>query len=345
MLTMPMIDWVTAVIPCTHKDLIVGGSILCFDRDGNEEWSTEKALSVVGSFDNRIQIKTHQQSFETGKPSHLWISGNPVKFLQGHNIFGSCDLVYLMSKLVDAMILKGNLGICPTDFELALIRQGKYVVTRVDVNQSYHLANHVQVLSWIKAAANSSRLRYRGRGQFSGDTLYHGKSSRRWALKCYSKFLEIMAKGHKLPPELLIPQLLDWADKSLRIEAVIRSMELKRRGLDFASAWTPEAAKLLLQDLIGHLEMTDSFILPDEVVELLPTRLKPVYSLWISGHDMHTQYARRTFYRHRSELLKYGIDIAITQESLKSNVVPLIQILRAVPAEIPDWAYELKLVV
>jgi II/X family phage/plasmid replication protein len=154
-----------------------------------------------------------------------------------------------------------------------------------------------------------------------------------------------MAKGHKLPPELLIPQLLDWADKSLRIEAVIRSMELKRRGLDFASAWTPEAAKLLLQDLIGHLEMTDSFILPDEVVELLPTRLKPVYSLWISGHDMHTQYARRTFYRHRSELLKYGIDIAITQESLKSNVVPLIQILRAVPAEIPDWAYELKLVV
>ena len=185
---MPMIDWVTAVIPCTHKDLIVGGSILCFDRDGNEEWSTEKALSVVGSFDNRIQIKTHQQSFETGKPSHLWISGNPVKFLQGHNIFGSCDLVYLMSKLVDAMILKGNLGICPTDFELALIRQGKYVVTRVDVNQSYHLANHVQVLSWIKAAANSSRLRYRGRGQFSGDTLYHGKSSRRWALKCYSKF-------------------------------------------------------------------------------------------------------------------------------------------------------------
>ena len=210
---------------------------------------------------------------------------------------------------------------------------------------SYHLANHVQVLSWIKAAANSSRLRYRGRGQFSGDTLYHGKSSRRWALKCYSKYLEIMAKGHKLPPELLIPQLLDWADKSLRIEAVIRSMELKRRGLDFASAWTPEAAKLLLQDLIGHLEMTDSFILPDEVVELLPTRLKPVYSLWISGHDMHTQYARRTFYRHRSELLKYGIDIAITQESLKSNVVPLIQILRAVPAEIPDWAYELKLVV
>jgi II/X family phage/plasmid replication protein len=342
---MPMIDWVTAVIPCTHKDLIIGGSVLCFDRDGNEEWSTEKALSVVGSFDNRIQIKTHQQSFDSGKPSHLWISGNPVKFLQGHNIFGSCDLVYLMSKLVDSMVLKDNLGICPTDFDLALIRKGKYPVSRVDVNQSYHLENHTEVLSWIKAAANSSRLRHRGRGQFSGDTLYYGKSSRRWALKCYSKFMEIMAKGHKLPPELNIQELLDWADKSLRIEAVMRSMELKRRGLDFASAWTPETAKLLLQELIGLLEMTDSFSLPDEVVKSLPNNLKPVYNLWISGFDMHSQYSRPTFYRHKSALLKYGIDISITQESLKSNVVPLIQVLRAVPAEIPDWAYELKLVV
>ena len=91
--------------------------------------------------------------------------------------------------------------------------------------------------------------------------------------------------------------------------------------------------------------MTDSFSLPDEVVASLPTRLKPVYNLWISGFDMHLQYSKTTFYRHKSELLKYGIDISVTQESLKSNVVPLIQILRAVPAEIPDWAYELKLVV
>ena len=241
---MPMIDWVTAVIPCSHTNSITGGEVFCLDRYGKEEWSTEKALSVVGSYDNRIQIRTHQHSYDPfgiGKPSHLYISGNPVKFLQGHNIFGSCDLVYLMTKLIEVMALNESLGLCPTDFDWALIRQGKYVVTRVDVNQSYHLANHEQVMSWIRAAANSSRLRHRGRGQFSGDTLYFGKKSRRWALKCYSKFLEIMAKGHHLPPELQIQQLLDWADKSLRIEAVMRSMELKRRGTprQSRSPWRP----------------------------------------------------------------------------------------------------------
>lgn len=340
---MPMIDWVTGVVPCSHTKEITGGTVLCLNPDDSLEWHVEKALGVFGSFDNRIQLRTHATS--NGKPSHLWFSGNPVKFMQGHNIFGSADLRYLVSKLFDRLVLNDKLGLCPTDFESAMVREGKYVVTRIDVNQSYHLANHVQVSSWIKAAANSSRLRYRGRGEFSGDTLYYGKSSRRWALKCYSKFKEIQAKGHKLPPELAIPQLLDWADKSLRIEAVMRSMELKKRGLDFASAWTPETAKLLLQEFIGLLEMTESFSLPNEIVEALPARLKPVYSLWISGHDMHSQYSRPTFYRHKAALLKYGIDIAVTQESLKSNVVPLIQILRAVPAEIPDWAYELKLVV
>lgn len=340
---MPMIDWVTGFPPCAHTNFITGGMVLCVNPDETIAWSTEKALSVTGSYDNRIQIRTHQCS--NGKPSHLSISGNPVKFLQGHNIFGSDDLIYLVFKLFERLVSIKELGLCPTDFDWALIRSGKYIVSRVDINQSYHLANHIQVSSWIKAAANSSRLRHRGRGQFSGDTLYYGKSSRRWALKCYSKYLEIMAKGHKLPPELMIPQLLDWADKSLRIEAVMRSMELKKRGLDFASAWTPETARLLLQEFIGLLEMTESFSLPDEVVESLPAKLRPAYNLWIRGVDMHTQYSRPTFYRHRAALLKYGIDIAITQESLKSNVVPLIQILRAVPAEIPDWAYELKLVV
>lgn len=334
---MPMIDWVTAILPCTHKDLIIGGSILCIDPNGDTEWSTEKALSVVGSYDNRIQIRTD------GSLSRLWLSGNPVKFLQGHNIFGSCDLLYLISKAVDKLVSM-DLGLCPTDFDLANIRQGNYQVSRVDINQSYHLANRDEVLAWLRAAESSARLRHRGSGLFAGNTLYYGKHSRYWALKCYSKILEILAKGHQLPAELQIPELLDWAEKALRIEAVIRSMELKRRGLNIASAWSEKSAKLLLQELIGHLEMTGSFSLPDEVIKTLPSHLSPVYSLWLRGADMRTEYKKPTFYRHRKALLAYGIDIAVTQESTRSNIVPLYRVLEALPAEIPQWAYDKGLV-
>lgn len=334
---MPMIDWVTCILPCTHKEMIIGGAVLCITPEGEVEWSTEKALSVVGSYDNRIQIRSY------GSLSELWLSGNPVKFLQGHNIFGSGDLLYIMSKLIDKLVSM-DLGLSPTDFDLIKIRQGSYQLSRIDLNQSYHLANRDEVLAWLRAAESSARLRHRGSGIFAGNTLYYGKHSRYWALKCYSKILEILAKGHQLPPELQIPELIAWAEKALRIEAVIRSMELKRRGLNIASAWTQESAKLLLQELIGHLEMTGSFSLPDEVVKTLPSRLRPVYELWVRGADMQTQYSRPTFYRHRKALLAYGIDIAITQESARSNIVPLYRILEAVPAEIPQWAYDKGLV-
>ena len=54
-----------------------------------------------------------------------------------------------------------------------------------------------------------------------------------------------------------------------------------------------------------------------------------------------------TYYRYRKELLEFGIDIANVQDVDKplDNVVPLVRVLEALPASIPDWAYEKKLVV
>jgi II/X family phage/plasmid replication protein len=44
-------------------------------------------------------------------------------------------------------------------------------------------------------------------------------------------------------------------------------------------------------------------------------------------------------------MLPFGVDISLVQETeRKSNVIPLIRYLEAIPAGIPDWAYELGLV-
>jgi II/X family phage/plasmid replication protein len=105
--------------------------------------------------------------------------------------------------------------------------------------------------------------------------LYFGKNSRRWAVKCYSKGTEINAKNHKLPVELQIPELINWADKALRIEMVIRSMQLKDWVLHLGKCWTPDTAKMLLCScVIDDLEITDNMALPDDLLSTLPTRLK-----------------------------------------------------------------------
>ena len=92
--------------------------------------------------------------------------------------------------------------------------------------------------------------------QYTGDTLYFAKQSRRWSVKCYSKGQEINAKKHKLPDELQIPELLEWAEKALRLELVLRSMQLKDMMLHVGSNWCADTAKMLLCSLVlDNLEL------------------------------------------------------------------------------------------
>ncbi|MDN5691814.1 MAG: phage/plasmid replication protein, II/X family, partial [Acinetobacter sp.] len=173
---------------------------------------------------------------------------------------------------------------------------------------------------------------------------YFGKNSRRWSLKCYSKGLEILAKGHKLPQELCIPEMIEYANKALRIEGVIRQLELKRRHLNVAANWDIDTAEVLLLEYISKLEMSDVYMLKDDVLDDLPYRLRLTYQAWLNGDDMKAILSRPTFYRYRTQLLKYGVDISTKSPKEKSNVIPLIRVLEAKPVGIPDWAYEKGLV-
>ena len=333
-----MIDWVSAILPCKHDpSKLISGLVMSFDAQGNNEWTVNKTLSVEGSYSSKIQIKSHTEN-------QIYISGNPTKFLQGHNLFGSNDLVSIMGKFFDELLTHKNLGLCPDPFQYANIKDGHYELTRVDVNETWHLNSQKDVQAWIRAVGETAYLKHRGAGQFSGDTAYFGKNSRRWALKCYSKGLEILAKGHKLPPELATPEMLEYAQKALRIEGVTRQLELKRRQLHVASNWDIDTAEELLLEYISKLEMSDVYMLKDDVLDSLPPRLRLTYQAWLNGDDLKSVLPRPTFYRYRKQILEYGIDISTKSPKEKSNVIPLIRVLEAKPVGIPDWAYERNLV-
>jgi II/X family phage/plasmid replication protein len=333
-----MIDWVSAILPCKHDpSKLISGLVMAFDAQGNNEWTVNKTLTVEGSHSSKIQIKSHTEN-------QIYISGNPTKFLQGHNLFGTNDLVGLMGKFFDALLEHEQLGLCPDPFQYANIKDGHYELTRVDVNETWHLNSQKDVLSWIRAVGETAYLRHRGAGQFSGDTAYFGKNSRRWALKCYSKGLEILAKGHKLPPELSLPEMIEYAQKALRIEGVTRQLELKRRSLHVASNWDIDTAEELLLEYISKLEMSDVFMLDESVLDTLPPRLRLTYQAWLNGDDLKSVFTHRTFYRVRKQMEKYGIDISTKSPKEKNNVIPLIRVLEAKPVGIPDWAYDKKLV-
>jgi II/X family phage/plasmid replication protein len=163
------------------------------NKDGEIEWLVEKALNVEGSYSSNIQLR----SVSTG---HIHISGNPAKFLQGHNVFGTDDLKYLMGKFFDALLKIDQLCLTPTDEEYQDIQDGKISLLRVDINQSWLLESKADVLAWIRAAGKCAALRRRGKGQFSGDCFYFQIISRHWAVKCYCKGLELSANGRGVQP-------------------------------------------------------------------------------------------------------------------------------------------------
>jgi II/X family phage/plasmid replication protein len=310
---------------------------MSFDALGEQEWVVNKRLSVEGSYSSKVQISSFSED-------QIYISGNPTKFLQGHNLFGTNDLVGLMSKFFDCLLTHEQLGLNPDPFQYADIKDGNYELTRVDVNETWHLNNRADVLAWIRSVGETAYLKHRGAGQFSGDTAYFGKNSRRWSLKCYSKGLEILAKGHKLPSELRIPEMIEYAEKSLRIEAVIRQLELKRRGLNTASNWDIDTSEELLLEYISKLELSDVYMLNDDVLNTLPPRLRLTYQAWLNGDDLKQILPHNTFYRSKKALREYGIDISTKSPKEKTNVIPLIRVLEAKPVGIPHWAHEKSLV-
>lgn len=331
-----MIDWLTFHVQCTHKP-IKAGLVQSITPEGEIEWLSEKHLTVEGSYRSSVRVKTVNELH--GQGLALRIDGNPLKFLQGHNLFGSDDLVGLASAMVKKLAAMGL--ITPSSSELEAISAGHFELMRVDVTAMWSLPRREDVRSWLYALEHQARSRM-GRAIVTGGTVYFGKNSRRWSMKFYGKGEEIgcKKKGHGLHEELhLRDELEAFADCALRGELTLRALQLKDNLLHAGSSWLNiEPSRVLLPAFIERLNMSDQFSLTSSEVADLPPRLTAVYKLWKNGEDLRALYPDRTFYRYRSALLAHGIDISIRQPHQPDNVIPLVRVITAVPVGVPDWA-------
>lgn len=336
-----VIDWVTAVLPCRHFP-IDNGVVTKVDSSGEIEWLTRCRKQLEGSYSSKISVRSDGTLDELGRASHLFVSGNPSKFLQGHNIFGSDELVTLMREAYFCIVRLLELE--PTPEDISLVTSGEYSLSRVDINYSYSLNSRADVLAWLRAVELTSKTRS-GRAMMKGSTLYWQPASTRWSMKAYSKGDEIEARNHKLPIELQETLLPAWANDKLRVELTLKTKELKRQGIQCARDLTAKRANELYFEYLGKIEMAKQLKLSDSKERELPSSLRGTYVMWRDGYDLRGVLPKTTFYRHRKAFLEHGINIAVRHHEREiSNVVPFIRILEAVPASIPDWAFEQGLV-
>lgn len=343
-----MLDWFRGEVPF-HHDPLPAGQVLSFEADGSVEWISVKKI--------RVERESHESAIHVrsvggdghGFATALQIDGNPAKFLQGHNVFGSRDLNMLVAltfqRIYEAH--KDHLeGWSNPELAFARIKRGEYDVKGLHINEMYDLGNDASVEAWLHAAEMRARTRS-GRSTRDKGTVYAQKNSRRWAFKFYNKFREMAARGksHKLPHILQGQGLEDFARGKLRAELVLMSMELKEMGVTKGYHVTEEWVSDTFARYLGRVEMPTQATLIDEQLLNLPRAAQSSYQLWRQGVSLKDLLPKPTFYRHRKILMEQGIDITVPPLSPDtSNVVPLIRVLEAVPVGVPAWAFDRKLV-
>lgn len=341
-----MIDWLTFVAPLDHqageRGPFYAGEVMAtkpdpLSPDGfSLDWSVLKRKAFEGSHSSTIQIQSTRT--EDGRPA-IWVSGNPAKWFQGHNIFGTDDLAGLVLEMLERICR--SVGIEPSAENRMAWAAGAIRLSRVDVTYSFDLGTLPRVRNALQSLDSTARLRHRGRGTFKGDSLLYGGGSRRWSLTLYAKGSEIDAPKHGLPHSLRETSLPAYAQGMLRAEIRMLSLQLNDDNLAWVANWTDNAASELHARMLAGLQIAEATMLDAHELDGLSGRLQLAYTSWREGHDLRAILPRNTFYRYRTELLKHGIDIGVKQQRTGpdlANVVPLRTVLHAYPASVPDWA-------
>ncbi|MBX8803318.1 hypothetical protein HBA92_21570 [Ochrobactrum sp. MR28] len=329
-----MVDWISARVPLTWDVPINNGMVVHYRADGSVEYGVDKTLYLQGSHDSRIAIRTVERGY-------MEFSGNPSKFMQGHNLFGTDDLVGLMNDVLEKICTSLNLE--PSTEDKISWLYGDYTISRIDLTAMRELPTFTDVKSWILAASEAFTVKWRGRGFYQDGTLYFGKVAKgkeasSWQLKLYHKGEEILVRGHKLPENLLYrSELEEWASNKLRIELTLRSKELKRLGLVKVRHWTRDLIAQTYKAYVDKIDVGELSMCDVNAEQELKPKLQAVYALWKTGADLRKLYAKNTFYRYRSEIKNVmGVDISALCP--KTNVIPLKRYLEPLPCGIPDFA-------
>lgn len=348
-----MVDWLTFRAPFAHDPgpggPFYGGEIFATVPDSTHlsgelpDWIVQRRLKLVGSWSPDMQVR----SVEFEGRRCIEVSGNPSKYLQGHNVFGSANLPGLVRTLLGRVCLA--FGARPSEADMADWRAGLIRLQRVDVTRSVDLGSEARVRSAIRALETCGRLRHRGRGRaFDGFSIIFGEGSRRWSLTFYAKGPELKLARSKLPLDVVEhPHFLAHAQRLLRQELRMQSLELTKLGLELVGAWGPDTCERLHAAKLSTVEFSEGTMHDTLSVEALPPRLRAPYLAWKAGHDVRALFSRSRFYVYRRELLNRGIDIAVKQPSTEpdlSNVArfpsgpSLAEVLKGPEAPVPEWA-------
>lgn len=304
-----MIDYIDAVIPMKHKEVIRNGHKIITKKDGSTRESNY-SIRIFGRSGESIQVNSIDNE-------HVRIIGNLAMFIQGQNVYGTDNLISLGCKAFAE--IAGLLDIKPTKENRRQWRAGDYQVNTLDVTYNFNLSSQSNVSNWLNQAAVSLGSgkqvveTYRASSSPNVESIYLGKTSKIISVKFYNKYLQI-SRGAKNRRKIDLggPDLQELVDSTkglLRGEIRFHKRYLKKHELTMAHDLVPSVLRQHFYGKMKEIHLGQSTILPVEDIQGLTTNLRLAYQLWIKGGDVKHEMAESTFNRAHKKLLKFGVDI------------------------------------
>lgn len=324
--------------------------------DGEIEHEKAVPLDVGGSWTDKVRVcNVWARRASRGEPvpfnvsvapTYVYISGNPAKYLQGHNIYGTDDLSVLASKFFATVAKQLNFSKDTQDLWEQIGRSGKYEVTRIDITYNFRVdGGSDAVNTWIRSAHTNSRATHKNASVLRGNTLYFGKHSRRHTIKIYNKYQDLLV--HKPCQQIrnlgnhfndVWNRIYEDANGLLRVEQTFRAKKLRDLGIDKGWGLTAMAIRRLYDEGMKQLSISQQIPNNDITKDTVGRGVYTAYLAWKCGEYDANHYGRATVHRHRRALLPFGVDILLPNgEGNQVVTVPLIRVLEAIPAEAPSF--------
>lgn len=352
-------DWLSIYqVHLGGVNVVNDGRVFAVDQEGEVQWDVAQKLVHRGSFDTSIRIRSDGY--------RVSLEGNIGRFDRADNLFGYtvAECITLANRLLHQFglppfsdrapmqIVKKRTGLGGPSFAKAgafgreCNADGKdyfssttdagyqavgAVITRVDLTKNWFTGSAGNCDQFIRHLQSFKSGRQEPTSYKTTGVAW-GVGSKYWYAKVYGKAAEYYRQNGKNSKKF-DKQLFDFMFNNgiARHEIELKSRYLKQNNLWRFSLWVDG-----MEDRIYALfnDVIDGHVRVDSYLEI-PGRAGELAVAWRDGADLKTRLAQNTYYRYRRELLKYGIDIAV---SCNVSRLPLrVEVVTLSPAVKPDW--------
>lgn len=305
---------------------------------------------IIDEYGNRVRMKgkhgahsIHVRTLNSG--SRLLFQGSPYAYCYGQNLYTSSDLQRGCRIVIRHAIRK--FGIEHTADQLQRWNDGDVYLKRVDLAVNFQAASEMEGCEVLHQVGRQLYESGRSMSRFDSTVYLKPRDGKEYQMVFYAKGPQMrsLQRYKNLPGK---QQLLDHCEGIFRIELRLLASELKKLGLDKASAWESDTAETVFRKYMAtklKLLTVTSGPLANEDLSGLDDRMRPVLALHKTGGYSASVYSERTRQRHFRYFRQRGIDLNCPNQPVKS-ITSLTKYLspKKVINDAPQWMKDMGLV-